>query len=128
MTGQGRPRVTTRGKFATMYTPEKTASYESLIKLAAQTAMNGRQPLACAVEVRIVMLFAIPKSFSRIKRAQAITGELKPMVKPDVDNVCKAILDACNGIVYQDDKQATDAVLRKRYGLVPGAYVEVVLL
>lgn len=125
VTGKGRARVTVRGKFAHVYTPDQTSSYESLVKLAAQAAMNGRQPLTQACEVNIVMLFDIPKSFSRIKRAQAITGELKPMVKPDIDNVCKSLLDACNGIVYQDDKQVTDANLRKRYGLVPGAYVEV---
>ena len=34
--GKGRPRVSTRGgKFAKMYTPEKTAYYESLVALAA---------------------------------------------------------------------------------------------
>ena len=123
--GKQRPKVGRRGGHVAVYTPEKTVSYEALVKLAAQAAMSGRQPLAGAVEVNIVMLFDIPKSFSRIKRAQAITGELKPIVKPDIDNVCKAILDACNGTVYRDDAQATDANLRKRYGLIPGAYVEV---
>ncbi|UGA38203.1 RusA family crossover junction endodeoxyribonuclease [Chromobacterium haemolyticum] len=43
--GKGRPKVSSRGgKFARMYTPEKTANYESLIALAAQEAGNGRQP------------------------------------------------------------------------------------
>ena len=35
--GKGRPKISSRGgKFARMYTPEKTASYENLVALAAE--------------------------------------------------------------------------------------------
>ena len=36
--------------------------------------------------------------------------------KPDVDNIAKAVLDALNGIAYDDDKQITSLVIDKKYG------------
>ena len=44
-----------------------------------------------------------------------ITGEIKPVVKPDVDNVAKSILDALNGIIYLDDKQIIELDIEKIY-------------
>ena len=41
--GKGRAKAARRGKFVTFYTPEKTASYESLVAYAGNVAMNGRQ-------------------------------------------------------------------------------------
>jgi Holliday junction resolvase RusA-like endonuclease len=33
-----------------------------------------------------------------------------------MDNVIKAIFDACNGVVYLDDKQVVKLSMMKRYG------------
>ena len=44
-----------------------------------------------------------------------LTGEIKPIVKPDVDNVAKSILDALNGIIYLDDKQIIELDIEKIY-------------
>ncbi len=38
------------------------------------------------------------------------------MVKPDSDNIDKAILDALNGVVYVDDKQYKDRRTIELYG------------
>ena len=38
--GKGRPKFARRGNFTVAYTPEKTASYENLVKIAAGQAMN----------------------------------------------------------------------------------------
>ncbi|MBM2884077.1 RusA family crossover junction endodeoxyribonuclease [Chromobacterium phragmitis] len=124
--GKGRPKVSTRGgRFARMYTPEKTASYEGLIALAAQTAMAGRAPLTGPADVSILMVLPIPTSWSKKKQAAALAGQVYPTKKPDADNVQKAIFDGMNGVVWVDDVQACDIVVRKRYGATPG--VEVVV-
>jgi Holliday junction resolvase RusA-like endonuclease len=44
---------------------------------------------------------------------------LYPKVKPDLDNVAKAVLDAINGIVYVDDAQVINLVATKRYATDP---------
>lgn len=42
-------------------------------------------------------------------------GVLRPIVKPDVDNVTKAILDALNGIAFSDDRQIVQVTCAKWY-------------
>lgn len=42
-------------------------------------------------------------------------GVLRPIVKPDVDNVTKAILDALNGIAFSDDRQIVQVTCEKWY-------------
>lgn len=108
-----------------MFTPEKTARYESLVALVGRQAMQGRDPIVGAVEVEILHNTVPPASWSKRRRAAALAGELRPTTKPDADNVIKAIADACNGVVWIDDKQITDVVLRKRYAVSPCAVVSV---
>ena len=47
----------------------------------------------------------IPKSWTR-KRKELMAEEGHTQ-KPDLDNYVKTILDACNGVVYEDDSQIT---------------------
>ncbi|OQS40560.1 RusA family crossover junction endodeoxyribonuclease [Chromobacterium haemolyticum] len=124
--GKGRPKVSSSGgKFARMYTPEKTANYESLIALAAQEAMAGNPLIAGPADVEIAMFLPVPTSWSKKKQAAALQGQVYPTKKPDADNVIKAIFDGINGVVWVDDVQACDIVVRKRYADKPGVEVTV---
>ncbi len=115
--GKGRPRITTRGGFVRSYTPDKTRDYECLVAdIAHREMMNhGLMPTYDSVRVEIDAHFAIPKSYSKKKHEQAICDEIKPMVKPDIDNIAKAILDAMNKTIYIDDKQVVELDVRKFY-------------
>lgn len=124
--GKGRPRACVRGGKAATYTPQKTASYEGLIAVSAQSAMGVRTPFAGACAVDLDILVSVPASWSKKKRALALNGCLHPTKKPDVDNVEKAIFDGMNGVVWRDDVQAVDVVKRKRYAETPGVHVQVV--
>lgn len=123
--GKGRPKFARRGNFVTTYTPEKTASYENLVKVKAEEAMNGRAVIEGAVSVEIGLYVTPPASWSQKKQRAALAGEIFPTSKPDVDNVVKGIFDACNDIVWRDDKQACDVIVRKRYASTARASVEV---
>lgn len=123
--GKGRPKFARRGNFVTTYTPEKTASYENLVKVKAEEAMQGREVIEGAVEVVIWLFVTPPASWSQKKQRAALEHEILPTSKPDVDNVIKGIFDACNDIVWRDDKQACDLTVRKRYATTPRATVEV---
>lgn len=121
--GKGRPRAVARGKFVRMYTPEKTASYESTVALAASQAMAGRALFAGAVSVVMQIALPIPASWSKKKQAQAAADQLLPTTKPDADNTVKAVFDAINGVVWGDDTQVVDLLVRKRYHARPGVSV-----
>lgn len=54
-----------------------------------------------------------------LKRPKSLGNKSKPhAVRPDVDNLCKLIMDVFNGVLYGDDKQVTDLRVRKRYARV----------
>lgn len=126
--GKGRPRVTTIGGHARMFTPAKTASYENLIAIAAQTAMAGRELIAGPVLMELKIIVSVAQSWSKKKRAEALAGEVKPTKKPDIDNVLKAICDGINGIVFKDDVQVTNVSMSKKFGETPAVMVRVVPL
>lgn len=118
--GKGRPRAAKRGKHITLYTPKETVAYESTVALAAQQAMAGQPLLAGPVEVTMRIVLPIAASWSKRKQAQALDGTVLPIGKPDSDNVIKAVFDAINGVVWNDDTQVVDMHVRKRYGAMPG--------
>jgi Holliday junction resolvase RusA-like endonuclease len=115
-TAKGRPRATRRGF---VYTPAKTRRYEAHGRLAAQLAMNGRPPIEAPVRVELLIELPVPSSWSERKRADAITGAVRPTSRPDVDNYLKAILDAINSIVVVDDAQIVDVCATKKFGIAP---------
>ena len=116
---KGRARATTIGGKARLYTPSKTRRYEDQVSIAAACAMGERRPVEGEVTMTVTAMIAIPKSFSQKKRANAVAGIIHPTTRPDADNYAKAALDGCNGILFRDDSQVTDLIIRKRYGSEP---------
>ena len=123
--GKGRPRAAARGKHITLYTPQKTATYESTVALAADQAMAGKPLITGPVETLMTIVLPVPVSWSKRKQADALAGVVMPTSKPDMDNVVKAIFDAINGIVWTDDVQVVGLRVRKVYGTVPRVQVTV---
>ena len=119
--GKGRPRFTKDGH---AYTDEKTREYEKLIRLTWQSKYK-ESPLESNVEVKILAYYPIPKNWSRAKTYQAETELLLPTVKPDLDNVIKAVLDGLNGVAWVDDKQVVSIDCRKFYAKEPCVLVQV---
>ena len=74
---KGRAKFARRGNFVTTYTPEKTARYENLVKLAAEAAMAEHHLtlLEGPVELRVFAVRSIPASWSAKKRLAAAAGE-----------------------------------------------------
>jgi Holliday junction resolvase RusA-like endonuclease len=120
--GKGRPRVSTIGGRPRLYTPAKTAAWERQVADACQGAMGSLAPTESAWAVRIDISCRIPASWPRKRREAALQGREIPG-KPDLDNVAKSVLDACNGVAYIDDKQVVRLTVSKRYGASPGIEV-----
>jgi Holliday junction resolvase RusA-like endonuclease len=122
---KGRPKFARRGAHVVAYTPEKTAHYENLVKIAATAAMHGLAPSSAPIDLVIELQMQIPASWSGKRRAQAESGAIYATKKPDADNVLKGIKDGCTGIVWRDDAQVVRVMLEKRYSATPRALVRV---
>ena len=92
-----RPRLG-RGR---VYTPARTRAYEQLAAQAARAAImaqGGEWPATGEIALELV--------FYRATRRRV-----------DLDNLEKALKDALNGVVYQDDSQVTLCLKRKVLGV-----------
>ncbi len=123
---KGRPRMTKAGH---TYTPQKTVEYENLVRIeywrqCGDFKFGQDSPL----DVRILAFYPIPKSVSKKRRQMMISRKLRPMKRPDTDNVCKAILDSLNEVAYHDDAQVVDCQVRKFYGEDPRVVVKIIEL
>lgn len=123
--GKQRPKFTHAGKYTRTYTPQKTVNYENWVKLCFAQEYPFRTFESQRLKVTIDAYFAIPKSFSKSKKQQAEDSTISPTKKPDCDNIAKVILDALNGIAYEDDKQVVQLQVNKHYSEYPYVIVQI---
>jgi Holliday junction resolvase RusA-like endonuclease len=107
--GKQRPRIAQRGRYARTYTPAKTAQWES--DAAKVLSAFWRLP---PIEQPVIVYFTAyrkrPKSMcTKSKSAIQICA-----VKPDLDNVCKIVLDSLvKAGVLKDDNIVCELICRK---------------
>lgn len=126
--GKGRPRFSTKGKFVSTYTPEKTKEYENLVQESFLRQCKGQydKDYVGEVKVKIIAYFEPPKSISKKKYEELISkGYTK---KSDIDNIAKIILDALNHIAYKDDSQVVELEVRKEYSNKNRVHVQILYM
>lgn len=77
------------------------------------------------LEIHIVSYKQIPKSKPKKFIKAALEGLLRPITKPDTDNIAKNIKDALNKIAYYDDSQIVREVIDKCYSDTPRVEIEI---
>lgn len=111
------------------YSQEKKGRlYEQAARWPITVAMRNRPIFTGPVSVRFVFFFPVPPSWPKAKQRLALAGMLPHSVKPDIDNVEKIILDACNGLAWTDDARVCSLAKDKMYapeGREPGVYVSI---
>jgi Holliday junction resolvase RusA-like endonuclease len=113
---KGRPRLS---RFGT-YTPKKTKTFEEAVRVYAMQAMGSQEPLETALEAFLYFRVGVPQSYSKKRTEACLSGSERPSKKPDLDNLCKAVTDAFNGLIYKDDSQIVELHLTKVYDVKPG--------
>lgn len=111
---KGRPRFgRSRSGAPVTYTDAKTAAWEDTVAWYARGAAQGQRWESEPIVVDVVAVLARPK---RLLRRGDPDGEIAAPVKPDVDNLVKAVLDGLNRSgVWGDDGQVVRLVASKRY-------------
>lgn len=92
--GQPLPKQSYRAVKGGGYTDPRVKAWQNTVAVRAIEAMQGREPYKCAVIMQV--------HFYRANKVRA-----------DLDNLNKAVSDAMNGIVFEDDTQAVDLRLIK---------------
>lgn len=122
--GKQRPKFSRRGRFITTYTPNETVEYERKVRESYRNKY-GNFKLNSPVEAKIIAYYKIPTNVSMKKRKKMLEKEILPQIKPDTDNIAKAILDPLNKLVYNDDAQVVKLHIEKYYSDNPRVLVEI---
>jgi Holliday junction resolvase RusA-like endonuclease len=99
------------------FTPKKTVDFEHLVRTIARINYRGA-PVQGQIALVVIQLYHTPASWSKSRRDRALSGSSLHTVKPDEDNVTKAVKDGLSKIVYCDDAQVSLTVSLKRYSRV----------
>ena len=100
ITINGEPIPAARPRFGGghAYQPKRNSEYRARVQRAARAAMGGSAPMTGAIEANV-------KLYRKYKPTARNFG--------DVDNYLKAIFDALNQIVFDDDRQIVQCVVEK---------------
>lgn len=113
----GKPEGKRRPRFAgrRAYDPPENIAYARGIQFAFLDAAKGKWKKPEHVRVGITACYVLPKSTTKKKKAYITERGIPPAVKPDADNIAKAVLDALNGLAYDDDKAVCALSVEKVY-------------
>jgi Holliday junction resolvase RusA-like endonuclease len=115
---QGSARAFVRGNRAVITSDNPNLhGWRNIVAWSAQ-AVAPAELMRGAVRVTLRFTFVRPASVSAKKRPM-------PTVKPDLDKLTRAVLDALTGVIWADDAQVCDMTVSKRYGERAGVMVEV---
>ena len=101
--GQGRPRFGN----GCAYEAAADRAYKKDLR-ACYIEQGGSHYGDSPVAVTIIAFCPLPKG-----KPKSIEGE-PYMVKPDADNLAKAVLDALTGVAFDDDRQVTRLIVVKK--------------
>ncbi len=107
-----------------IYEPAHATAWKATIA----THMRALNPVLIeSGPVRMDLMFVIkrPKSHLTKKGVRRKGAPITPVGRNvgDVDNLAKAVLDACNGILYRDDSQVIHLGVVKTYSSKPGVQI-----
>ena len=111
---QGRPRFYRKGSYVVATDPQASKVYKVDIAFLAQRAREeaGLTELFVGpLGLQVMAYFPCPKSKWR-KRVPRL--EEHHDKRPDADNLAKAVKDGLTGVLYHDDGQVAELVVRKR--------------
>jgi len=112
---QGRPKFFRRGDHVGAYDPKKSRNFKSGIRIQAleQLSQGGTVPPLNEGPLSMQVHAYLPRPKTLPKR---IIHHIK---RPDADNIAKGCKDALKGVVYKDDSQIVELLVRKSYGDPP---------
>jgi Holliday junction resolvase RusA-like endonuclease len=93
-----------KGKNGAWYTPKVTKQYEEAIAATFKAITHGSVRYDGPVSLSIEAVYGDDPEL-RVRITPLPSGRTK---RPDVDNIAKIVMDALNGVAYEDDAQIVE--------------------
>lgn len=107
-------RYTNIGGKARSFPVKEYTQFKKEVAEKVKEKITSEIDLDSACSIKLGFCYKIPKSYNKSK-SEALQGKYK-VSSPDVDNICKSILDSFTGVLYNDDKQIVHLTAHKCYG------------
>lgn len=121
---QLRPRATNRGGHTRVYDPPKVKAYKDNVrKLLEDYPIKKFSDVELDVKAKFYL--PVQKSISKKERELRLSNVHRPKIKADLDNLAKSLLDALNGLLWDDDARIVHLELDKYYTEQPRTEIEV---
>ena len=108
---KGRPKVSTFGGHAQIYTPKKTRVAEADIKASIRSEIAKSERFGAGEPLVLWVTFYVVRPKSAPKRVK------HPATRPDLDNYLKTLLDALDKFAFPDDAQVVNIHAKKAFAL-----------
>ena len=119
---QQRPRIRKGGRG--LYDPKKVRDFKKEVaEYVKQQDFSKFEDKALNVKIKFYR--QVQNSISKKERELRLSDVHRPIVKPDLDNYTKSILDALNSVLWDDDAKIVHAELDKIYSEKPRIEIEV---
>jgi Holliday junction resolvase RusA-like endonuclease len=92
-----------KGRYNRFYTHPETKTRQDIVLAAWKTQSRMSFEKGIPLKLTLILGYPIPKATPKKQRALMVSGLIRPIVKPDMDNVIKLVLDSLKGHAFSDD-------------------------
>jgi len=128
-----RARHTVRGKYATSYYTKANNQlfddYKIAILKALKSLGHTKLPIydkTVRIALKLTFYMKLPTSWSKKKRDMIVNDY--HMIKPDIDNLIKMVLDRASDLIWADDYNIVKIEASKVYSEKPRIEIETTLI
>jgi Holliday junction resolvase RusA-like endonuclease len=114
---QPRPRFVRKGGYVGIYEPAEITAYKEAIALIGRRAVPGVLPYwdrTVPLSLTLRFDFPLPQKVMKAERARRLMRGWH-VLRPDLDNLSKAVMDALTGIWWERDEQIAELVVSKMW-------------
>ena len=110
---KARPRATRLGR---VYTPKSSLDHEAAIRssVIATLEANGVAVVPICRPCKLGLVFDMPSNAGGWRKKAAAAGVFYPVRRWDLDNMAKSVMDALNGVLWDDDHRIMVLTASKR--------------
>lgn len=118
-----------RDGFVHVYSPDASAGHKRLHELVTYNELYQLDHLISTPSVVTYNTFIqTPRTFNTWQTFLSEIGLIRPIVKPDWDNIGKKYSDMYNGNVWLDDAMTVSGTVNKYYSILPRIEIDVQFL
>jgi len=105
-----RPRCVVRGKFPSFFEDKSVTAYRRAIADTLAVAMSDHPMMTGPLSASMTFTFEHPAA--QWRKRTPLRRAWRPK-RPDIDNLSKCVLDAAEGVVFEDDGAIVELNVRK---------------